>query len=95
MIPPPTIAAISRSVGFSTPSPFSIHPEITIPEKAPMDMNPACPRLSSPEIPTTRFRETAITTQQQIGTNCPFSVREIALLLIRMVKTMNAMITTA
>ncbi len=29
-------------------------------EKAPTHMNPACPRLSSPEKPTTRFRETAM-----------------------------------
>ena len=28
-------------------------------EKAPTHINPACPRLSSPENPTTRFRETA------------------------------------
>ena len=28
-------------------------------EKAPTHINPACPRLNSPEIPTTRFRETA------------------------------------
>ena len=32
-----------------------------VPEKAPTLINPACPRLSSPRIPTVRFREIAIT----------------------------------
>ena len=34
---------------------------MTMPVKAPMPMKPAWPRLSSPEIPTTRFRDTART----------------------------------
>jgi hypothetical protein len=33
-----------------------------VPVKAPMDMKPAWPRLSSPRMPTVRFRDSAITT---------------------------------
>ena len=45
--------------------------------KAPTHINPAWPRLSSPEKPMTRFRETAMTIQAQIGTSNSFSRREI------------------
>ena len=58
-------------------------------------MNPAWPRLSSPLMPTTRFSDTAITIQLQIGISCPFSVLEIDLLLIITVSTMNRMTRTA
>ena len=39
--------------------------------KAPTHMKPACPRLSSPEIPTVRFRDTARITYMQSGTRSP------------------------
>ena len=45
--------------------------DISIPLKAPTAMKPACPSESSPDIPTTRFRETASETYTQIGTNWP------------------------
>ena len=48
-----------------------------VPAKAPTLMNPAWPRLSSPEMPTVRFRETAMTTYTQMGTNWPFRARVI------------------
>ena len=65
-----------------------------MPVKAPMLMKPAWPRLSSPEMPTTRFRETAMTIQQQIGISCPFIEREMDLLLIMMVRMTKAMMTS-
>ena len=41
---------------------FVVHLEKRAPEKAPTHINPACPRLSSPRIPTVRFKETAMIT---------------------------------
>ena len=43
------------------------------PEKAPTHIKPACPRLSSPKIPTVKFKETARITYIQIGTRSPFA----------------------
>ena len=94
MIPPAIMAISSRSVGSSIWKPFSSQPDVMIPEKAPMLMNPAWPRLSSPLMPTTRFRETAITIQLQIWMSWPFSVREMDLLLIITVRMMNSRIRT-
>ncbi len=36
--------------------------QTSVPENAPTLIKPACPRLSSPKKPTTRFSETAMTT---------------------------------
>ena len=59
-IRPPTIMArISRSVGLGTPP--ARQAAATTPVKAPTLMKPAWPRHNSPEMPTTRFRETAMT----------------------------------
>ena len=57
--PPKTMARIRRRVALST-VPFS-KVASTTPEKAPMPMKPAWPRLSSPQMPTSRFKETAST----------------------------------
>ena len=48
-----------------------------MPENAPTLMKPAWPRLSSPEMPTVRFSDTAMTMYTQIGTSCPLSERVI------------------
>ena len=53
-----------------------IHWENTTPENTPTLIKPACPRLSSPEMPTVRLSDTAMTMYTQIGTNCPRSERE-------------------
>ena len=42
-------------------APF-MHFENRAPAKAPTHIKPACPRLSSPRIPTVRFRDTAMIT---------------------------------
>ena len=94
-MPPVTMASSSRREGSSIWKPFSSQPDTMIPVNAPIPMNPAWPRLSSPLMPTTRFRETAITIQLQMGISCPFSVLEIDLLLIITVRTMNRIISTA
>ena len=49
-----------------------------MPENAPTLMKPAWPRLSSPEMPTVRFSDTAMTMYTQIGTSWPFSERVMA-----------------
>ena len=49
--------------------PLLSHMAITMPENAPTLIKPAWPRLSSPEMPTVRLRETAMTTYAQIGTS--------------------------
>ena len=58
-----------------------------------MLMKPAWPRLSSPEKPITRFRETAMIIHAQIGTSRPFRDRLIALAAIMFWRMMNAAIT--
>ena len=40
--------------------------------KAPTHMKPACPRLSSPKMPTVRFKDTARITYTHRGTKSPF-----------------------
>ena len=67
--PPNTIARISRTTSFSSANAPCSHVEATMPENAPTLMKPAWPRLSSPEMPTVRFSETAMTTYTQIGTS--------------------------
>ena len=59
--PPTTMDTIRRRVSFSMPVAESSQPEATMPAKAPTLMNPAWPRLSSPEMPTVRFSDTAMT----------------------------------
>ena len=54
------MASTNRSTGLATLS-FS-RVASTTPENAPMPMKPACPRLSSPHTPTSRFSDTASTT---------------------------------
>ena len=76
--PPVRIASSRQSVSFATPMPLLSHMAITMPENAPTLIKPAWPRLSSPEMPTVRLRETAMTTYAQIGTSCPLSERVIA-----------------
>mgnify|MGYP006343621393 CR=1 FL=1 len=46
------------------------------PVKAPIYINPACPRLSSPSTPTTRLRDTAIIDHTQIGISIPETLFE-------------------
>ena len=58
-------------------------------------MNPAWPRDSSPEMPITRFSDTAITIQQQMGTSWPFRERVMVLLAIMDCRMKNAPITSA
>ena len=80
--PPAMMASTSRTSVFSTAKPFSSQPLITAPVYAPMLMKPAWPRLSSPLKPMTRFSDTAMTTQQQMGTSWPLSERVMDLLAI-------------
>ncbi len=54
------MAATSRTAGEPTP-PLSRLTAAATPEKAPTLIKPAWPRLSSPEMPTTRFRLRAMT----------------------------------
>ena len=62
----PTNSAISRrSVLFGTTS--ARLAAATTPLKAQTDINPACPRLSSPDIPTTRLSDNAMMIYEQIG----------------------------
>ena len=73
---PPTIMdKRRRTVSFSSWKAPSIQPEATMPENAPTLMKPAWPRLSSPDTPTTRLSETAMTTHTQMGTSWPRSER--------------------
>ena len=67
--PPVIIAASRTTVLLSSPMPLLSHMDMTIPENAPTLMKPACPRLSSPEMPTVRLREIAMTMYAQIGTS--------------------------
>ena len=57
---PPTIMEMARRRG-----PFGIaaarEVETTMPVKAPTDIKPACPKESSPKMPTVRFKEIAMT----------------------------------
>ena len=64
-------------VSFSMLNAAISHSENTTPENTPTLIKPACPRLNSPEMPTVRFRDTAMTMYTQIGTSCPRSEREI------------------
>ena len=68
---PPTASAESRraSSRLASGKAESIHWLIRMPENAPTLMKPACPRLSSPEMPTVRFSDTAMTMYTQIGTS--------------------------
>ena len=63
------------------------------PANAPTDIKPAWPKLSSPEIPTTRFSDTAITMYTQMGTSCPFNERLIRPAFCRSVTATKATIT--
>ena len=63
------ITAITRETVGSI-APF-MHFENNAPEKAPTHINPACPRLNSPRIPTVRFRERARIIYTQRGTRSP------------------------
>ncbi len=58
---PATAAPIKRAAKNLSPSGMapSMHFEKNAPENAPTHINPACPRLSSPKMPTVRFREIA------------------------------------
>ena len=57
--------------------PSESHVAMTMPENAPTLMKPAWPRLSSPEMPTVRFSETAMTMYTQMGMSWPRSERDI------------------
>ena len=57
----PQIMAITRRMtGMVTV--LARMPDTQMPQKAPTLMNPACPRLSSPDTPTFRFRPIDATT---------------------------------
>ena len=56
---PTTSASTSRTAAEGTALCRLI--AVITPEKAPMLIKPACPRLSSPRMPTVRFSDTAIT----------------------------------
>ena len=58
-------------------------------------MKPAWPRLSSPEMPTVKFSETAMTMYTQIGISCPRSDLLIAPALTMDWQAMNATTTSA
>ena len=70
-----------------------IKPSIDALENAPTHMNPACPRLSSPRIPTTRFRDTARMIYMHSGTISPSRWLEILPVLISSCITTKATIT--
>ena len=55
------MASTRRIVSFSIWKAFSSQPDMMMPENAPTLMKPACPSDSSPEMPTVRFSETAMT----------------------------------
>ena len=55
----PTTMATARRTGAKGIT-FCRLMAVTMPEKAPTLMKPAWPRLSSPRMPTVRFRETAM-----------------------------------
>ena len=87
------MARIRRITSFSSWKAASTHAEAMVPAKAPTLMNPAWPRLSSPEIPTVRFRETAMTTYTQMGTSWPRRERDMAPALTMLWQMMNATMT--
>ena len=55
----PTTMAIARRRGAEGTTPCRLMAAM-MPEKAPTLMKPAWPRLSSPRMPTVRFRDTAM-----------------------------------
>ena len=57
----PLVSAMIRIQVSGMPEPLSAE-AITVPVKAPMLMNPACPRESSPSTPTVRFSDSAMMT---------------------------------
>ena len=59
--PPTTMASSRRTTSFSMAKALSIQVAATMPENAPTLIKPAWPRLSSPEMPTVRFKDTAMT----------------------------------
>ncbi len=67
--PPTTMESSRRTVSLasrdaaSAPSGMrlSSHAAATMPENAPTLIKPAWPRLNSPEMPTVRFKDTAMT----------------------------------
>ena len=61
--------------------------------KAPKHMKPACPKLNSPEIPTTKFKETAIIEYTQNWTSNPF-INELIFLSNIVTKQYNIIIPT-
>ena len=65
---PPTTKASSSAAGLGKVVSYRLT-HTSVPAKAPTLINPAWPRLSSPSMPTVRFRETAMTTYAQIGTS--------------------------
>jgi hypothetical protein len=66
------VPASNASVKQSQPGTASpTHTETNAPTKPPTLIKPACPRLSSPRMPTVRLREIAIMIYAQIGTSCP------------------------
>ena len=73
--PPKIMESSRRTISFSRENAPTNHAEAITPLNAPTLIKPAWPRLSSPDTPTTRFSDTAITMYTQIGTSCPLSER--------------------
>ena len=92
-ITPIKSASRNRTIEFSITS--LIHFEKNALENAPTHINPAWPRLSSPRIPTTRFRETARIIYVQSGTRSPVKRLEILPVLLKVCITTKATITIA